>query len=334
MAGAGYRLFATGDVLTAAQVNTYLQQQTVMVFADSSARTTALSGVLAEGMVSYLQSDDTVYVYNGSAWVSIANSGDITSVGVTAPITGGGTSGAVTIGVDTATTSAVGVVQLTNSTSSTSITTAAVPANVKTAYDLAAGAIATSTLTTAGDIIYRNATVPTRLGIGTAGQVLTVNSGATAPQWATPSSGSTFVGVSIYNSSAIAVANGTYVAFTANAENFDTDGFHSTSSNTSRITIPTGKGGKYLVTAKIAMQASAIGTRYCSIYKNGSNVGAASFVPTVGTFSFGFSYVETAVATDYFELYTYQDSGGSRDIYGQNYVPPEGTYFQFIYLGA
>jgi hypothetical protein len=189
MAGAGYRLFATGDVLTAAQVNTYLQQQTVMVFADSSARTSALSGVLAEGMVTYLQSDDTVYVYNGSAWVSIANSGDITSVGVTAPITGGGTSGAVTIGVDTATTAAVGVVQLTNSTSSTSTTTAAVPANVKTAYDLAAAAIATSTLTTAGDIIYRNSTIPTRLGIGTAGQVLTVNSGATAPQWSTPAGG-------------------------------------------------------------------------------------------------------------------------------------------------
>jgi hypothetical protein len=35
-------------------------------------------------------------------------------------------------------------------------------------------------------VIYRNATVPTRLGIGTAGQVLTVNGGATAPQWSTP----------------------------------------------------------------------------------------------------------------------------------------------------
>jgi hypothetical protein len=52
MAGAGYKLFNTGDVLTAAQVNTYLNVQTVMVFADSAARTTALSGVLAEGMMS------------------------------------------------------------------------------------------------------------------------------------------------------------------------------------------------------------------------------------------------------------------------------------------
>jgi hypothetical protein len=61
---------------------------------------------------------------------------------------------------------------------------------VKTAYDLADGAIAKTTVTTAGDIIYRNATVPVRLGIGTAGQVLRVNSGATAPEWATPASGS------------------------------------------------------------------------------------------------------------------------------------------------
>jgi hypothetical protein len=60
---------------------------------------------------------------------------------------------------------------------------------VKSAYDLADGAIAKSTVTTAGDIIYRNATVPTRLGLGTAGQVLTVNTGATAPEWKTPAAG-------------------------------------------------------------------------------------------------------------------------------------------------
>jgi hypothetical protein len=54
---------------------------------------------------------------------------------------------------------------------------------VKSAYDLAAAAIAKSVVTTAGDIIYRNGTVPTRLAIGTAGQILKVNSGATAPEW-------------------------------------------------------------------------------------------------------------------------------------------------------
>jgi hypothetical protein len=42
-----------------------------------------------------------------------------------------------------------------------------------------------STLTTQGDLLYRGAAVNTRLPIGTAGQVLKVNSGATAPEWGT-----------------------------------------------------------------------------------------------------------------------------------------------------
>jgi hypothetical protein len=45
-------------------------QQTVMVFADAAARTTALSGVVAEGMLSYLKDTNAVEVYNGSSWVA------------------------------------------------------------------------------------------------------------------------------------------------------------------------------------------------------------------------------------------------------------------------
>ena len=70
MAGAGYKLFNTGDVLTAAQVNTYLMEQTVMVFDDAASRTTALTGVVSEGMISYLKDTNAVEVYNGSAWVA------------------------------------------------------------------------------------------------------------------------------------------------------------------------------------------------------------------------------------------------------------------------
>jgi len=134
----------------------------------------------------------------------IANDqGDITAVTTTAPLQGGGTSGALALTVAAASTSASGVVQLSNSTSTTSSVLAATPTAVKSAYDLATtantaagtaqttadAAITKATLTTAGDTLYRNATVPTRLAIGTAGQVLTVNSGATAPQWSTPSAG-------------------------------------------------------------------------------------------------------------------------------------------------
>jgi len=84
MAGAGYKLFSTGDVLSASDVNTYLQQQTVMVFASAAARTTALASVLAEGMVTYLKDTDVVEIYTGAAWVSLDDPNAIQNSIVTA----------------------------------------------------------------------------------------------------------------------------------------------------------------------------------------------------------------------------------------------------------
>lgn len=114
--------------------------------------------------------------------------GDITGVTATTPLTGGGTSGDITVGIQDGTTAQKGAVQLENSTSSTSTTTAAVPASVKSAYDLANGAIPKSTVTTNGDLIYATgSSAVTRRGIGSSGQVLTVSGGV--PTWATPASG-------------------------------------------------------------------------------------------------------------------------------------------------
>ena len=74
-------------------------------------------------------------------FVWIANDqGDITGITATSPLTGGGSSGAITVGIQSASTSQAGAVQLTDSTSSTSTTTAATPNAVKSAYDLAAAA--------------------------------------------------------------------------------------------------------------------------------------------------------------------------------------------------
>lgn len=71
----------------------------------------------------------------------IANDqGDITGVTATSPLTGGGTSGAITIGIQDASTSQKGSVQLSDSTSTTSSVLAATPTAVKAAYDLAAAA--------------------------------------------------------------------------------------------------------------------------------------------------------------------------------------------------
>ena len=66
--------------------------------------------------------------------------GDITAVTATTPLTGGGTSGAITVGIQDATTSVKGAVQLSDSTSTTSSILAATPTAVKSAYDLASTA--------------------------------------------------------------------------------------------------------------------------------------------------------------------------------------------------
>lgn len=101
MAGAGFKDFVDGDILTAAQVDTYLMQQAVMVFDDSAARTTALSGVIAEGMITYLKDTDAVEKYDGSSWSAIV-AGDIEAVVAGTGLTGGGSSGSVTLNLDTA----------------------------------------------------------------------------------------------------------------------------------------------------------------------------------------------------------------------------------------
>jgi hypothetical protein len=68
----------------------------------------------------------------------IANDqGDITGVTATSPLTGGGTSGAITVGILSGTTSNLGAVQLSTSTSSTSTSLAATASAVKSAYDVA-----------------------------------------------------------------------------------------------------------------------------------------------------------------------------------------------------
>jgi hypothetical protein len=156
MAGAGYKLFNTGDVLTAAQVNTYLQEQTVMVFANAAARTTALASVLSEGMVSYLKDTNSTEVYDGSAWVAIGNSGDITGVTAGTGLTGGGSSGSVTLSLDSPVAATLG-------------------GTAQTTY-------------ATGDLLYASASnTLSKRSIGTTGQVLTVSGGV--PTWATAAGG-------------------------------------------------------------------------------------------------------------------------------------------------
>lgn len=67
MAGAGFRTFVAGEVLTAAQVNTYLMEQAVMTFADAAARDAAVTSP-SEGMVAFLKDTDQLVAYDGTNW--------------------------------------------------------------------------------------------------------------------------------------------------------------------------------------------------------------------------------------------------------------------------
>ena len=95
-----FKDFAAGDILTAADVDDYLMRQSIMTFADSATRDTALSAVLAEGMFCYLDDTNAFQYYDGSAWADVSNPGDITAVTAGTALTGGGTTGDVTLNVD------------------------------------------------------------------------------------------------------------------------------------------------------------------------------------------------------------------------------------------
>ena len=97
---------------------------------------------LTSGVIYWNTTNNNMYAYDGSAWQVFTSSSAITSITANSPITGGGSSSSVSISIQDATTSQKGAVQLTDSVTSTSTTSAATPNSVKQAYDLAATALA------------------------------------------------------------------------------------------------------------------------------------------------------------------------------------------------
>jgi hypothetical protein len=68
---AGRKIFAPATVLTAADVNSFLMDQSVMVFDNDTARGSAIPAPI-EGMTTYLSDIKRLELYNGTSWVNAA----------------------------------------------------------------------------------------------------------------------------------------------------------------------------------------------------------------------------------------------------------------------
>jgi hypothetical protein len=186
-----------------------------------------------------------------------------------------------------------------------------------------------------GDLIGATAAdTPARLAVGTNGQVLTADStAATGLAWATPSSGSTFAGVLCYRNSTYSTTTGAGVIVPFDTERFDTNGYHDNSTNNSRLTVPSGKAGKYWISFAASWAANTNGDRAVSIRKNGStylctaNIRAST--ASSGTTAYAQTILDLAVG-DYVEMDAFQGSNGNLDLI----VSDQTTYISMYLLGA
>ena len=94
-AGLGFKTFTTGEVLTAGDVNGYLMQG-INVFASTAARDAAIT-LPQEGQFAFTKDTNGLWYYDGAAWVASGATGDIEGVTAGVGISGGGTSGTVTV---------------------------------------------------------------------------------------------------------------------------------------------------------------------------------------------------------------------------------------------
>lgn len=118
------------------------------------------------------------------------------------------------------------------------------------------------------------------------------------------------VGCSAYLTTATNAVSGTEARIALQAEQYDTDAFHDPTANPSRITIPAGLGGLYLVQANTSYAYAAAGMRSAQIWKNGVKVFELGVSASASSRAQA-SQILSLTGGDYLELGVYQDSSTS-----------------------
>lgn len=129
------------------------------------------------------------------------------------------------------------------------------------------------------------------------------------------------LGVAVYNDAAISIPDSSWTVLTFNSERQDDADFHSIVSNTSRLTVPIGYDGWYVIAGHINL-SNVAPIVYLSIYlNNGVHIALNRYVAS--------SIRENSITTiyhlsagDYVELRVWQNSGGALDVnVAANYSP-------------
>ena len=160
---------------------------------------------------------------------------------------------------------------------------------------------------------------------GTTGQILSKTSNTDLDfTWATPATGG-IVGCRVTTNAVLNVTSGGTTTLNFQTEEYDTDNFHSTVTNTSRVTIPVGKGGKYLLTSAL-FWTSGTGTIDIYLRKNGSSFRRYDFN---GSSTNSHAIADTMILSegDYIYFEFYQNSGSTRTL-------DTPASLSLVYLGA
>ena len=155
------KVFVAGEILTAADVNTNLMDQAVMVFDDSAARGSAIP-TPSEGMVTYLKDSNLVEAYTGAAFEAVSQPGILQVV--------------QTVKTDTFTTTSASLTDITGL--SVSITPSSASSKILVLIDVAihtaSGGSVFFGLARGGSAIYQGASPGSRLnGMGAHGHINT-----------------------------------------------------------------------------------------------------------------------------------------------------------------